>query len=182
VHSSSQLRIGLDRARGSWIKNSLIHSDIRLDNWVRLASKPALGQNHDQVLLVDWEMVALGDRCWDIGCVFASYLSYWLFTDTANNGIEGVEMDFRLPIEIRDSLREFWVRYRQRFDDDRDEQIALERSLLFSGTRLIQTAFEHLRPIGALTLAASRMLEISGSLMRAPLKAGDTIYGCGGWD
>jgi len=65
----------------NWRYQHLIHNDLKLDN-VQICN-PLPDQSHDtgkehHLRIVDWELVDIGDICWDLACVLTSYIQLWV--------------------------------------------------------------------------------------------------------
>jgi thiamine kinase-like enzyme len=104
----------LERLSLEWKKDRLIHFDIKSDNLITVRCPSG---RWTRVTLVDWELVGLGDACWDIGSVFADYLVRWLISmpQTEGNGPERVlELSGRQLVKIQRALRAFWEEYLER--------------------------------------------------------------------
>jgi Ser/Thr protein kinase RdoA (MazF antagonist) len=56
--SRPALVAGLRRARGAWRKVALIHGDLKYDN--------ILINSSNRIVVIDWEMAAIGDPAWDL--------------------------------------------------------------------------------------------------------------------
>lgn len=58
VASRPALVAGLRRTRGAWRRVALIHGDLKHDNLLVNCS--------DRIVVIDWEMAAIGDPTWDL--------------------------------------------------------------------------------------------------------------------
>ena len=131
----------LDGLRRSWSPCSLIHNDVKADNLI--VTRPARAKPRPQ--LVDWEMSALGDPCWDIGAMFAMHLSLWTAGIPFLSGDE-LRLDLsRVPLEaVQPSQRALWGSYTRHYDSG-DKRTASERlvtAVKYASARLVHLAFE----------------------------------------
>jgi aminoglycoside phosphotransferase (APT) family kinase protein len=182
VQQFDQLCVMLDDLIAGWRVETLVHNDLKAENCVVLAGKRGRGR----VKLVDWEFAGPGDPYWDVGSVFGSYLSSWLYSVP----ILGSEFDDRslalagLPLErMQPAIRSFWFSYMAERGVAADEvTTALVRAVRYSGARLLQTAYEqtqssqqlHSNVVGILQLAVNVMArpwEACGGLLGIPLPA-----------
>jgi hypothetical protein len=182
VQQFDQLCAMLDDLIAGWRVETLVHNDLKAENCVVLTEKRGRGR----VKLVDWEFAGPGDPYWDVGSVFGSYLSSWLYSVP----ILGSEFDDRslalagLPLErMQPAIRSFWFSYVAERGVAVDEvATGLVRAVRYSGARLLQTAYEqtqssqqlHSNVVGILQLAANVMArpwEACGGLLGIPLPA-----------
>jgi len=182
VQQFDQLGAMLDDLIAGWRVETLVHNDLKSDNCIVLAGKRGRGRTK----IVDWEFAGPGDPYWDVGSVFGSYLSSWLYSVP----ILGAEFDNRslalagLPLErMQPAIRSFWTSYTLERGLGADEVApALVRAVRYSGVRLLQTAYEHTQSsqqlngnvVGILQLAANVMArpwEACGGLLGIPLPA-----------
>ncbi len=101
-----------DGLRQDWRANTLIHGDVKLDNWVVLCRSP--GRRKLAVKLVDWEFAARGDACWDVASVFSAYFCFWLSSiPIAGPDLAGRFLELsRYPLErMQPAIASFWNAY-----------------------------------------------------------------------
>jgi hypothetical protein len=123
-------------------------------------------------VLVDWELSALGDPCWDVGILLGEFLSFWLLSIpiTGETPPERFPELARYPLDaMRPAINAFWTTYRQRRAlDARDADTELERAVRYCAAWLLQTAFERTVPAIQLTGTIVVMLQLSLNLLLNP--------------
>src|SRR5262249_38068356 len=137
----------LEELRQAWQADTLIHADIKWDNWLAWVD-PAASRS-PRVKLVDWEFAGLGDPCWDLGAVFADYLSVWLFSIpiTGETPPEHFLALARYPLaQMHPAMRAFWQAYVRRRDFAAPTaQHTLLRAVQYGAARLLHKGFEQLQ-------------------------------------
>lgn len=177
VHSYPEYCELLTALRNEWQPSALIHGDVKWDNFlIRRAES-----TEPDVLLVDWELAAFGDPCWDAGSVFQAYLNFWLYSLPFHETMQSDVLVARAqcPLErLQPAMREFWRSYALGMDfDTRSSPAMLSRSARFGAARMIQSAYEmmHLRqempPVGA------AMLQTSFNILTRPADAVRDLIG-----
>lgn len=178
LQNSVEFCQSLEELYRSWTPDRLIHFDVRWDNWIVLPHSHSRGAG---LQLVDWEFAALGDPRWDIGSVFAGYLSLWLQSIPFIGG----EPDNRLielsryPLKhIQPACRSFWVSYLKQAALDKPEaNRALLGAIRFSAARLLQAAIEQTRDAIELTSNIVCMLQLSTNMILRPYEAAVSLLG-----
>ncbi len=157
----------LDELRHAWKTETLIHSDIKWDNWI-VFRQPSM-QHKVELKLVDWESACVGDPCWDVGSVFNDYLSFWLFSIpiTVDTPPERFIELARFPLEkMQPAIRSFWQSYVQRMElNTPTSHEWLMRAVRYGAARLIQTAFEQMQMSMSLTGNIVCLLQLSLNIM-----------------
>jgi aminoglycoside phosphotransferase (APT) family kinase protein len=110
--------------RKAWQRDSFIHGDTRLENF--MLCRPLNDHGDLDMRVVDWELADIGDAAWDCAGVLQHYWLAWL---NAGSGAD------TWP-NLRAAIESFWNAYGGRSG-------SLRRTLAFTGARLIQTAYEH---------------------------------------
>jgi 5-methylthioribose kinase len=142
LQSSQDLMEDLDALRGAWAPTAFIHGDLKWDNiLVRITRGKPPG-----VWVVDWESAVAGDPLWDIGSLFASYLSFWIFSIPVV-GITPPERfpDMaRYPLEkMQGAVRAGWAGFRSAAGlNGSDENAALRSAIAYTAGRLLHLAME----------------------------------------
>jgi hypothetical protein len=127
--------------RQEWMIDSLIHGDMKWDNCLVFRRE----DDSEDVSVVDWELADLGDAAWDAGSIFASYLTYYLFTLPPSQSPEQAQAEAQTRLaRLRPALAAFWGSYAR----TRGLQSALAGQYLrkcvrFAAAKLIQVAFEY---------------------------------------
>jgi len=160
----------LEAVRGQWRSTSLIHGDIKWDNFV---ITPGNGPNaHPSLRLVDWELANSGDPCWDAGGVLQAYLSTWIFSmkPAKSTGPEQlVETAQRRLEDIQPAIRAFWDTYANSLQiTDETATGLLQRSVKYGAARMIQTAYEHLYYSPHVSSTGTLLLQTSFNILKRP--------------
>ena len=145
----------------------LTHNDLKAGNCL-------VGPGRVPILL-DWEFVALGDPAWDIGCLFADFLSDWLLSMPLGSrvGSRGLPSAAARPLEsLHPSIAAFWTGYCAaatcRVEDPAS---LLVRATRCAGIKLSQSAFEMCQNSPSLTAVELFFLQTSWNVMERPLEA-----------
>jgi len=169
----------LDGLRHDWRADRLIHRDIKLENWI-VVSEASMPQRVT-LKLVDWELAARGDPCWDVGSLFSGYLSFWL-SSVPITGREPPERFLQLPNcpleRIQPVLCSFWESYCNSMSLDTIANEWLLRATKYAAVRLIQTAFEQSRRMRELTGNLVGLLQLSLNILRRPREAAALLLQC----
>ena len=179
VQSYPEFRRALEQLSPLWQTDTFIHNDIRLENCILCPSNDAEG---GAVLkLVDWEMATFGDPLWDVGGVFQAYLVLAIRAMQSEDDPPSAPQDTHPVLTFSDmqpSIRRFWETYEQTvgMEPGKVDQ-ALERSVLFAGVRLIQTAFEQTQRLPHLSPDAVYQLQASSNLLKEPQNGIEQLLG-----
>jgi hypothetical protein len=179
VQQSVELCQALDSLRESWSANALIHHDIKWSNW--LVHRHFRSRQQERIKLVDWELAALGDPCWDIGSVLSGYLSFWLSSiPTKGDEPPAQFLDLsRHPLErMKPALRSFWASYVQHMClNTSDAGQWLLKSVRYAAARLVQTAFDELQVTNQMTGNIVGALQLSVNIVTRPHEAAVLLLG-----
>lgn len=149
----------LERIGDGWHPVSFTHGDLRWENC--LIPKHFRSGKRLSLKVVDWEFGGFGDPGWDVGSVFADYLSFWIsFVPVTGDSQPDRYLNLaKVPLErVQPALRSFWFSYRRRMSqkmrlDRREAHHLLLRAVGYASARLLQTAFEEM--LNSTQLAAS---------------------------
>ncbi len=172
------LSANMERLRNSWRYETLIHGDIKWENCM-LRSTPA---GDEQLTIIDWELLDIGDPAWDVGAVFQSYLTSWInatltgtgaLLPTANGCPPAYVLDAMQP-----SIHAFWQRYAH------STQLApsarypfLIRAIEYAAARLIQTTFEFLATGHSLNGVSGRIMQLAQNMLNQAHHSADVLFG-----
>jgi aminoglycoside phosphotransferase (APT) family kinase protein len=177
AQGSTALCDGLDELCDSLLAESLIHGDVRWDNWIALRT-PA-SPRRSRLVIVDWELAGEGDPCFDIGAFFAEYLLAWLASIPVID-IQDPSWQLRharYPLHrMRPSLREFWIAYLTT-SRKRAEGGSLRRAVRFAAVRLLQAAAEQARDGSKLRAHTILLLQLAVNLLTRPDIAAERVLG-----
>ncbi|SPF47610.1 Phosphotransferase family protein [Candidatus Sulfopaludibacter sp. SbA4] len=162
----------LDALRAEWRVNSLLHGDIKWENFLV----------HGATLkLVDWEMADLGDACWDVGAFLQNFLVFWVLAlplDAYGDPAQAVDMAQYPLDQMHRPIRSFWLAYiGARGFSDSDANEFLMRTIRFGAARMIQSAFECLYFAKDMTAQAICLLQLSLNILKDPEAARQTLLG-----
>jgi Phosphotransferase enzyme family len=177
VRQFPQFATALDALRSSWRSDALIHGDIKWDNCVLCP-----GSNGDLNLkIVDWEMADWGDACWDLAGILSAYLSFWVqsLPGTGLGNPDVLVAQARFPIErMQPAIRSFWQTYTCcREISGQPARDMLRRTVLFTGARNIQTAFEFLQNVPQANSGTVMLLQLSMNVLTNPEEAARELLG-----
>jgi thiamine kinase-like enzyme len=163
----------LDSLRQEWSAETLIHFDIKWDNWLVFSEPNKRAKN---LRIVDWELTGFGDPCWDVASIFNDYLSFWLLSIPVTTGDvppEHFPQLARYPLErMHPAMRAFWASYLSHSElDETTAEARLFRSTKLAGARLLQTAFEQMQMSVQITGTIVIFLQLSLNMLRRPHEA-----------
>jgi aminoglycoside phosphotransferase (APT) family kinase protein len=177
VQDAPELCDRLDGLFEEWRVERIIHGDLKWDNCLVLAGR---SDPRKRVRLIDWEFARLGDPAWDLGSMFANYLSWWLGSIPdmqAATTVEGLA-NAAFPLEkMHPALRAFWDSYRLCSGHADAATPLLMRAVALAGARLLQTAYEQSQSIPKLTRHVVGLLQLSTSVLTRPLEAAVQLLG-----
>jgi thiamine kinase-like enzyme len=167
----------LTRLSLEWNEARLVHFDIKSDNILVVRSPNG---RWTRLTIVDWELVGLGDACWDIGSVFADYLVHWLLTIPQVEG-QSPEAQPQLGtlqlVRIQGALQAFWKEYAEQMSLGNEADTWLIRSVKYAAARLLQRCYEHLQLSVDLPTASVRCLQVSQNMLLKPAEAAVRLLG-----
>ena len=171
-----------DKLRRACHSTTLVHGDLRWDNC--LVPTSARLRSQAKLKIVDWEFGGLGDPAWDIGSVFANYLSFWLsFIPLTGESQPDQHIDFAdVSLEqLQPGIRSFWHAYRERRKrrtglTHEQAQRLLAHSIELAAARLVQTAFEESGE-SALTAKVICLAQLSLNIFERPDSARTELLG-----
>jgi hypothetical protein len=180
IQASSDAGEHLNNLSQSWMPTCLCHGDIRWDNCIAF---PASGIGPRRSLnFIDWELAALSDPAWDIGCFFAEYIACWItsIAPTRDLNYGGDVLGFpEIPLgSMQPAIRAFWYGYNHHSQAKSvgDETI-LRRAAGWTGARLLHTAFEQGQQAVKPTAISVTLLQVGINILRAPEEAAASLLG-----
>lgn len=161
--------------RYEWRFDSLVHGDVKWDNYL-----VATRDETHHFRIIDWELVDIGDAAWDIASILGSYLGYGIML-TPDQGEEPTAVFERSRPKLdamRPALARFWTTYTAaRGIDARSGRVYLERCLRFTAARLVLAVFEYLYNATQLNSNALALLGVGQSILFNPSRAVSDILG-----
>jgi aminoglycoside phosphotransferase (APT) family kinase protein len=172
VQRHSEFDAAFARLRGRWPASTLIHNDVRWDNFlVPMTSSAAL------LRIVDWELAGLGDPAWDVGSMFAQYLACWVASMPAGAGLDAaatIELARYPLVRMQPAMRAFWAAYQRAADPVSDTLLTATR---YAAVRLLQSAIERAQGAMQLDHTATALLQVSVNMLRWPADAASSLFG-----
>jgi thiamine kinase-like enzyme len=169
----------LDELRAGWRTETVIHSDIKWDNF--LVAETVKARQAPQLKLVDWELACPGDPRWDVAAVFNDYLSTWLnsIPITGQTPPERYMELARFPLSrMQPALRAFWQEYARGLQlDSRQTEAWFLAAVRYAGARLVQTTYEQMQLSTQLTGNMICQLQLGWNIMARPAEAATTLLG-----
>lgn len=177
IQKEENLSRKLDRLGKLWRVETVIHNDVKSDNVLF----PRQAGGWDEVRLVDWELVQLGDPAWDVAGVLQDFVVFWSSSMPLQGGLTPDQMvdGARWPLpQLQASLRAMWRGYRTAAGLQPDEgNELLARAVRFSAGRMIQTAYEYGAASSQLPPLSVMLLQISSNLLSDPEEGQVRLYG-----
>lgn len=160
----------LEQASAPRQSKAPIHGDIKWDN-VLLVGTPLAGQPVT-LKVVDWELLNLGDPCWDAGSFFVDYLALWVFSSA---GL----FPARISLEsLQPAMQAFWQTYagEMRLGGPAAAEW-LRRTIECTGLRLVQHAFEIAQVNEQAKSVVTTLLQLSWNILEGPVEAAAQLLG-----
>ena len=177
VRQRPEFQYHLSRIRSAWLFDSVIHYDLKWDNFlVRQSEGAPIG-----VQLIDWEFVDVGDAAWDVGSVFQSYLAQWIVDHPMSSDLSTQNYIDLVVTQMPQTfilLHAFWARYAEVMESlQYSLQPDLVKVIEYAGGRLLQTLFESVVGAEHLNSQALALLEISQMLVVNPVDSAKVFFG-----
>ena len=157
----------IDALTEEWRASCLVHFDVKGDNILLSTQRGARAG-----WLIDWELAALGDPAWDVGCMFADYLGVWLWSIpiTGEHPPAHYLALARIPLtKLQPALRAFWRSYRLARGLTGSAAAAfLLSATRYGAVRLIQRVHEQTREVTDLLANAICQLQLSWNILQEP--------------
>jgi hypothetical protein len=177
VRQFRQFGEALDSLRSGWRSDAVIHGDIRWDNCILCPTS----NGHLGLRIVDWEMADWGDSCWDVAGILSAYLSFWVQSLPGQGMADpgALVAQARYPVErMQPAIQAFWRIYaRCRETSGHEARDLLRRTVLYTGARTIQTAFEMLQGAPAANSGTVLLLQFSMNVLANPDEAARELLG-----
>jgi hypothetical protein len=175
VDDRPELRNALDDLRAEWRAETLIHGDLRFENCV-LSVMP---EGPPAITIVDWEMVDIGDRSWDVGAILQAYLCAWMMSRRLDGDVvlpTARALAYHVFGEVGAAVGEFWDGYATALGLRGAESAAvLTRCLKFGAARLIQSAYEHVQFSSNVSPHGAYLLQLSAGILENPEACAPTL-------
>lgn len=174
IQASGRLCEQLDELLGALRRESVVHGDLRWDN---LLAVPRPGsRRRTRVLLVDWELAAVGDPALDVGAYLAECLRAWRryagVPDPHAPGRRLVDPLRALP-GLWPAVAAFWTAYG-------GDAVLLHRAVRCAGARLVLDALEETQSQSGLDENARATLQLGANVLARPEDAAVHLLGLPG--
>lgn len=152
VQKNNTLRSAIQTASNNWTLSGIVHGDVKLTNFI---------ENSGTWILIDWELVHIGDPIWDWACLIASIFSTWILSapqnySSASDIIKRSVFSYSDLVEcVNDLISE--VKHA--------DQLTLVTYIV---TRLVQTAFECTEEITKIPIPSVLILQLAENLATDP--------------
>ena len=172
-----QVTAALEDHHRTWQVETLIHGDLKLQNCVL---KTGPGGEPAGLKIVDWELAALGEASWDVGSVLQSYLVLWVLSmpwESSEGELTGEERMRRAEVPLdgmRPLFQAFWRGYGEHASSGPEW---LRKSLMATGARLLQTAFEYGAANRELHPNVVLLVQLASNILSQPLHAAEVLLG-----
>ena len=178
VQRDRRAPVGLAEVQSVWTYSAPLHFDLR---WANVLVTPAPGATRlTRVELVDWELAGRGHPLWDVGCLLAQFLSFWLGVRDAPN--PGSARGPTTLIAIRRAARTLLAAYLHTYNlnEPRSGETAPSRLATlgrFAATRLLQIADEAAATEVALPRVALLHVQLALNVFDRPYEAMAQLLG-----
>jgi len=176
IRQFPEFAAALEKLRAGWRADAVIHGDIKWDNCVLCPGS----DGHLLLKIVDWEMADWGDSCWDLAGILSAYLSFWVQSLPGQMGNPDLMVaQARYPVErMQPAMRSFWRKYTEcREVSGQAARDLLRRTVLYTGARNIQTAFEVLQASPQANSGTVLLLQLSMNVLTNPEEAASELLG-----
>ncbi len=161
----------LEELRYEWSGDYLVHGDIKLVNFIRVADNGT-----ESLKLIDWEISDLGDPLWDVAGLLQSLITLWVFSQNPNPMLQNqpqAGMEFLTWEKVLSSSQGFWQAYlkgRSLYNPDNTLNTAESRHKLirFTAARMMQTACEANMHTADIQPHSNKILQIVTQIINTP--------------
>lgn len=164
----------LAAAGADWRAETVIHGDVRSENLLIPAAQ-------GRMLLVDWELVQLGDPAWDLAGAFEDHVRFWLQHMSPQSDLGTAE---RLatalwPLAaVQTAVRSLAAGYAAGSGRKLTEmESLLIRAVTLSAARLLQTAWENCRHLERLSTLSVLLVQVAVNILTDPERHANELYG-----
>jgi aminoglycoside phosphotransferase (APT) family kinase protein len=170
IQSVDDLCVALDEVASSWCAESVIHGDVRWDNF--LALRDHSSDRWERLLLIDWELAAPGDPAEDVGSFLGEYLRTWRHSIPVSDLRERhpAPEHARYPLRrMQPALRAFWDGYTSyRAGSAAELSPMLRRATRFAAVRLLTAALEEAQMLTEVRASVVDAVQLSRAILRRP--------------
>ena len=177
IQSDPALCSAIDDLAAGESREAFTHHDVRWDNV--LVARTAQGRLTD-LRLVDWEGAAVGDPDWDVGCLFAEYLSHWVGSiplTTTETAAQHIGLATFSLASAQRAIAAVWAGYTGGRVRGSDDVRRLRRATGYVGYRLMQRALEIDQRSALVSLVAACHVQLGARILTHPDRAMTELMG-----
>ena len=164
----------LGEMRDEWQPTTLIHGDVRWDNWLVRNNG---GGSTAPLALIDFELADVGDPVWDVGAVFQAYVTRWVLSAPATP-VGRIPVPVEPIADMQPAMGAFWDAYADAIGiAPADRPRWLERSARAAAARMIQTAYEACAVSPTIHPHTIALVQLSMNMLERPGEAVDELLG-----
>lgn len=163
-----------------WSHDAIIHGDVKLDNILVLGvADDDDADSPVDIRLIDWELVQIGDRAWDVAGVLQDFVFWWAISMPDGRSPTEMVQEAAFPIgKLKPGMRCFWDSYLENLPMPEPDRMAfLEKTVRLSGIRILQTAYEIASKFETLPPIAEVLMGMGKSILRKPDAAASELFG-----
>ncbi len=163
-----ELAMRLETLGSLWRFEHVIHGDMKWDNCIVFVDE----NQEAQMKIVDWELLDIGDSCWDIGGIFHSYWVHWIQYQV-NRRVDHKDLnlfeEFAKAEALIAAMRAFWLAYISalQLTGEAGEALLL-RAIEHGAARLVLTVYELAHEAARLFGETQLMLALSERILAVP--------------
>ncbi len=170
LRQEPSLAANFSRLREEWARTSLIHGDLKWENF--LVSQKDGPDGTAKVQLIDWELADLGDAAWDVACVLASFIQPIIVGRFSAQGQHMGPATADDIMRAQACCRAFWRTYTAAFTLTPEQQmLAMERCVRFAAVRFVLTAYEIAQSIAEMPPSAQLAIRTAADILNDPRSA-----------
>jgi hypothetical protein len=140
-----------------WKSSTVIHNDIKLDNFLVLAPS--------NIYIIDWEIANNGDPLWDVALLFASILQLWLEHREVSNQMDSLS-------KFSPFCTSFWNSYATHPEDQTIRKKVMQFTAIALLKFLIESADNQQSPSRIHLLH----LQVAQNILEHPIKAANDLF------
>ena len=149
--------------RREWHQDTLMHGDMKWDNCLVRGGAGTL-----EMMIIDWELVDIGDAAWDVASIFKEYVVTALFALIAASQNPAAPPDPDWLASVRPAARQFWKSYAAALSlSPEQSRPLLDRAIRFTAPRLVISVLEYLSILPNDTTTMKAMLQVAVQLLTA---------------
>ena len=165
----------VDMINSTWRVTTVIHGDIRWDNWLYLPSPSSA----PELRLVDWETASPGDPLWDVGSALASYLWVWVRSIPRAPGLDERMARFAMhPLaSMRPGIAALCSSYVTAHGTPGTAYGLVAEALPHVAARLLVWASDEVDAAGGVSFIAAELVQLACNLVAEPTDGVELLVG-----